>query len=278
MKIRLVIHRAIVFSLLPLGALPAAAQLLGTTARQSTSGSLKFLAYYQGVADQSVDFAIDNSGTCAAAPPSGGVAFPCNGASGIEAKGSGGAGLFKLTWQAAERFQLYAHIGAGDYSIKVPSTTVENTLSGDKLGIIYGVGLKASVVPDTIVSPAIALDLGIARSHYNFNRITPGGAPGANDGFSQRLELMTYQVAVEASHLFAVDENWKLEPYGGVKWTRVQADLKDLASGSHAGGQTDTGTPFLGLRIPAEDRVAFFGEASFVGGLHYGGGLELRFN
>lgn len=278
MKISLVVSRAILPLVLALAALPAAAQLLGTTARQSSRGSLKFLAYYQGVADQNLNFSIDGSGICTAAPPNGAVAFPCNSSGDIETKGSGGAGLFKLTWQAAERFQLYAHVGTGDYIIKVPSTTVENTLSGDKLGLIFGAGLKASIVPDTIVNPAIALDLNITRSHYNFNRITPGGTPGINNGFSQRLELMTYQVAVETSHLFQIDTNWKLEPYGGVKWTRVQADLKDLASGSHAGGQKDTGTPFLGLRIPAEDRIAFFGEASFLDGVHYGGGLELRFN
>ena len=260
-------------------AFPAAAQILGTTARQaSAGGSLKFLAYYQGVADQSLNFSVNNSGVCTAAPPSGAVAFPCGSTSDVEAKGAGGAGLVKVTWQAAERFQLYAHIGTGDYSIKVPSTTVENTLSGDKLGLIYGAGLKASIVPDTIVNPAIALDLSITRSHYNFNQIMPGGTAGINNGFSQSLDLMTYQVAVETSHQFDLEGGWKLEPYGGVKWTRVQADLKDLASGSHAGGQKDTGTPFLGLRVPAEDRIAFFGEASFIDGLHYGGGLELRFN
>ena len=258
-------------------ALPAAAQINGLTARQSSKGSLKFLAYYQGVADQNLNFSIDGSGTCSAAPPSGGVTFPCNSSGDVEAEGSGGAGLVKIAWQAAERFQLYTHVGTGDYSIKVPSTTVGNTISGDKLGIIYGAGLKASIVPDTIVNPAIALDLSITRSHYNFNRITPGGTPGINNGYSTRLTLMTYQVAVETSHLFTIDENWKLEPYGGVKWMRVQADLKDLVSGSHAGGQKDTGTPFIGLRVPAEDRIAFFSEASFINGLNYGGGLELRF-
>jgi len=270
------VRRAILSVVLAFAALPAAAQISGLTARQSSKGSLKFLAYYQGVADQNLNFSIDGSRVCSAAPPSGGVTFPCNSSGDIEAEGSGGAGMFKIAWQAAERFQLYTHVGTGDYSIKVPSTTVGNTISGDKLGILYGAGLKASIVPDTIVNPAIALDLSITRSHYNFNRITPGGTPGINNGFSSRLTLMTYQVAVETSHLFTIDENWKLEPYGGVKWTRVQADLKD-ADGVHAGGQKDTGTPFLGLRVPAEDRIAFFGEASFVDGLHYGGGLELRF-
>ncbi len=270
-------RRAIVLVISLLSAFPAGAQILGSTARQASSGSLKFLAYYQGASDQNLNFSVDASGLCTAAPPSGGVAFACNSSGDVEAKGSGGAGLVKVEWQAAERFAFYAVAGAGDYSVKVPSVTVENTLSGDKLGVIFGGGLKASIVPDTIVNPAIALDLSIMRSHYNFNQITPGGTPGINNGFSQALDLTTYQVAVETSHLFDIDKNWKLEPYGGVKWTRVQADLKDLASGVHAGGQKDTGTPFLGLRVPAEDRIALFAEASFMDGLHYGGGMELRF-
>ncbi len=274
MNISLVFRRAIAPVLLCVAALPAAAQLLGTTARQSSRGSLKFLAYYQGAADQNLNFSVDSSAQCAA---SNGVAFPCAGATETETKGSGGAGMVKVVWQAAERFSLYASVGAGDYSVKVPSTTVENTLSGDKLGIIYGAGLRASVVPDTIVNPAITLDLGITRSHYNFNRITPGGTAGINNGFSQSLDLTTYQVAIETSHLFEIDKNWKLEPYGGVMWRRVQASLKDLAGGGRAGGHKDTGTPFLGLRIPAEDRIAFFAESSFVDGPQYGGGLELRF-
>lgn len=277
MNVRFEVRRAILPVALLFAAFPAAAQILGSTARQASSGSLKFLAYYQGVSGQNLNFSVNTSGLCTAAAPSGAVAFPCNSSGDVEAEGSGGAGLFKVTWQAAERFQLYATVGTGDYTVKVPSTTVENTLSGDKLGIIYGAGLKASIVPDTIVNPAIALDLSIMRSHYNFNRITPGGTAGINNGFSQRLTLMTYQVAVETSHQFDLEGSWKLEPYGGVKWTRVQADLKDLAGGSHAGGQKDTGTPFVGLRVPAEDRIAFFTEASFLDGVHYGGGLELRF-
>lgn len=258
----------------------AGAQLLATTARQSSSGSLKFLGYYQGVQNQTLNFNTNDSGTCTAP---GGASFACGQSGTVAAKGTGGAGMMKIVWQPWERFQYYAMYGVGDYSVAVPSTTVTNVLTGDSHGQIYGAGLKASIVPDTIVAaegfptPAIALDLSVAQSLYNFNRRFPGGAPGINNNISQRLTLMTYQFAVEASHLFSLDEHWKLEPYGGIKWTRVQADLKDLGDGSHAGGQTDTVTPFLGLRVPVEEHEAFFAEASFVDGYHYGGGLELRF-
>jgi hypothetical protein len=235
---------------------------------------LKFLAYYQGVQDQTLDFSVNDAGSCAT--PNG-VSFACGQAGKIETKGSGGAGLVKVLWQPWDRFQYYATFGVGDYSLSVPSATVTNALTGDALGRLYGAGLKASIVPDTIVTPAIALDVNLARSIYDFNRRFPGGTPGASNNIDQRLTLMTYQVAVETSHLFVLDPNWKLEPYGGVKWTRVQSDLKDLVDGSHAGGQTDTVSPFLGLRVPVESHEAFFAEASFVDGYHYGAGLELRF-
>ena len=235
---------------------------------------MKFLAYYEGVQGQKVNFSVNDSGPCAT---SNGVAFSCGQSGDVEAKGSGGAAMMKIVWQPWERFQYFAFGGFGDYSLKAPSSTVTNVLSGDVLGRIYGAGLKASVVPDTIVTPAIALEASLARSVYAFNRRFPGGTPGLNNNIEQRLTLTTFQFAVETSHLFTSDEHWKLEPYGGLKWTRVRADLKDLVDGGHVGGKQDTMAPFLGVRVPVEDHEAFFAEASFLDGYRYGAGLELRF-
>jgi hypothetical protein len=267
--------RAVSAFALACSASSAGAQLLATTARQESSGSLKITGYYEGVQNQTLNFTTNGSGTCSTGGPSP-VSFACGQNGTIAAKGNGGAGMMKISWQPWERFQYYAMYGVGDFSMSVPSTTVTNALTGDAHGQIYGAGFKASIVPDTIVTPAIALDLSMTQSVYNFNRIFPG-TPGVGGDISQRLTLMTYQFAVETSHLFILDETYKLEPYGGIKWTRVQTDLKDLGDGSHAGGQTDTVTPFLGLRVPVEEHEAFFVEASFVDGYHYGGGLELRF-
>lgn len=235
------------------------AQILATSARQASSGSLKFLAYYQGVQDQTVRFSADRSGD-------------------VDAQGSGGAAAVKIAWQPWERFQYYGTLSGGDYALRVPSTTVTNLLSGDARGLSCGAGIKASIVPETIVTPAVALDFGVTRSLYNFNRRFPGGALGIDGNISQRLELMTYQLAVESSRLFAFqDRMFGMEPYGGVKWTRVQSDLKDLVDGSHSGGQKDAMLAFLGLRLSVGDHEAFFAEASFLDGCHYGAGLELRF-
>jgi len=270
-----VFRRAIASLVFLFAASSAAAQILGTSARQQPVGSLKFLAYYQGVSEQTVNFSVSGARDCAT---TNGVSFACGQGGDVEGSGKGGAGMVKLAWQAAERFAPYALFGVGDYTLSVPSTTVGNTLYGDSLGLLYGAGLRASVVPDTQFGPGIALDVSVTRAQYKLDRIEPGGTPGRSNDIDSRLTLMTYQVAVEASHLFAIDEHWKLEPYGGVKWMRVDASLKDRVNNSRAGGKNDVASPFLGLRVPAEDRIAFFAESSFVDGYQYGAGLELRFN
>lgn len=274
------IRRLVVAGVLASAASAGHAHILGTSARQATSGSLKFLAYYQGVQDQTLRFTVNDSGSCST---SNGVTFSCGQSGDIDAKGSGGSAAFKVLWQPWERFQYYGMFSAGDYSLRVPSATITNLMTGDTRGFTYGFGVKASIVPDTIVAtdglptPAIALDLSILRSLYDFNRRFPGGTPGASNNINQRLELMTYQFALESSHQFVFDEHFKLEPYGGMKWTRVQSDLKDLVDGSHAGGQKDVVTPFLGFRAATGEHEALFAEASFIDGYHYGAGLELRF-
>jgi len=250
-------------------------QILAASARQASSGSLKLMVYYQGVSDQSVNFAVVGAGTCGTGVA--GVTFACGQAGDIEGKGFGQAAVLKVAGQIGDYVQPYVVFGSGSYELSVPSTTITNKFTGTKEGLIYGGGVKFSVVPDTLYDTAVALDLGAVRSVYDFDHIAPGGAPGSGP-IDQRLTLMTYQLAVEASHLFTLGKGYKLEPYGGIKWLRVVADLKDLPSGGHAGGRQETASPFVGLRWPVGDSVASFVEAAFVDGYHYGTGFEMRFN
>jgi hypothetical protein len=260
---------------------PARAQLLGTTARQLPKGSLKLLAYYQGVQDQSLKFNIIGT----------------RGGQGedVDVKGDGGAAMLKLVYQPRESLQYYAAFGLGDYSLSVPSVTLSNLLQGDRPGHILTFGAKAVLYPDTQVTPAIAIDASLSRSRYYFNRRFPGGTPGVSGNINQRLDLMQYQVAVEASKIFTIKDadekadeqagpaillrhsGFKIEPYGGMKWARIQSDLKDLVDGDHSGGGQNSVSPFLGLRIPFQQNEGFFAEASFVDGYQYGAGLEFRF-
>jgi hypothetical protein len=269
MRRRLV--ETLVVAVLCAPAFPAGAMPLGTTARQSANGSLKLLAYYQGASEQAVDFTVAGSGSCASAN---GVSFACSQSGEVDAKGDGRAAMLKLAVQIGDYIQPYATFGSGSYELSVPSNTLTNKLTGNS-GLLYGGGVKFSVVPETMVDAAFALDLGYTRSSYDFTRVSPGGFPGAGP-LDQTLTLDTFQLAVEASKRFALKGS-QLEPYGGVKMMRVHADLKDHPGGGRAGGKTDTASPFLGLRWGG-DKLAGFMESSFVGGYHYGAGLEYRFN
>lgn len=278
MKIKVGLFALAICGLLFAGS-KAAAQGLGTSARQISPGSLRLLAYYQGAASQDVNFRISQGQSCAAGPANpNGVAFPCGQAGDVEASGRGGALLLKAVYQPWESFQYYAFGGAGEYSLSVPSTTIRNLLTGDRPGMILGAGLKAVLYPETLVTPAIAVDVSMARHRYYFNRRHPGGTPGANNNIEQRLDLMQYQVAVQGSRIFRVkDPEFQIEPYGGIKWVRTQSDLKDLTDGSHAGGGQDRVHPFVGVRIPVYKRETFFAEAAFVGVYQYAAGMEVRF-
>lgn len=251
----------------------ASAQMLGTSARQLAPGSLKLLTYYQGVQDQAVRFAVRGTGSCTTAAPSG-LPFPCNQAGEIDAEGSGAMAFVKAVYQPWEILQYYGAFGAGEYTLRIPG---QSTLTGDDLGMTGTLGLRATIYPDTIVTPGIALDASVSNTRFDFNRSEPAGGAGAQNKINQTLDLRQFQFAVEAGKQFSI-EQIKLEPYGGLKWIRTQSDLLDRQDGSHAGGRLDTVTPFLGVRVLAFEREAFFLEAaSVLRGYVYGGGLELKF-
>lgn len=250
----------------------ASAQMLGTSARQMTPGSLKLLAYYQGVQDQKVRFSVRGTGGCTT---QNGLPFQCDQTGDLDAEGTGGMGIIKLVWQPWELLQYYGAFGAGDYKLRVPTANGESTLTGDNLGLSGTVGIRSTIYPDTIVTPGIALDASVSNTRFEFNRSMPMG--GVQNKINQVLSLWQYQFAVETSKQFSIEQSVKLEPYGGLKWVRTNSDLLDRQDGSHAGGRLDTVTPFLGLRVPVLDHEAFFAEASFINGYQYAAGLELRF-
>jgi hypothetical protein len=257
------------------------------TARQLPPGSLKLLVYYQGTQGQDINFSVNNPGSCST--PNG-VTFACGQSGDVDATGSGGMAVMKLVYQPWENLQYYVAFGVGDYSLNVPSVTVVNTFSGDSPGIMGMAGLRTTIVPDTQFTPAIAADISLSESRYQFNQVSPNTAVAAS--INQRLLLMQYQVAIEISHLFTVTDQpkdsakehevlfkqgFKIEPYGGLKWTRIQSDLKDFNNASHSGGQEDTISPFIGVRVPVLEHESLFAEADFVHGYQYAGGLEIRF-
>lgn len=237
--------------------------MLGTSARQMEAGSWKTLVYFQGASDQKLKFELTDNGICsghgATAPQ-----FACGQTGEVKLEGDAAAVLVKAVRQVSEQgFQLYALAGAGDYSIKQGTSSIINGRALNRGGFLSGVGAKAVIWPDTLVAPAIALDASLGWQRY----------------YGQmRLDILQYQLALEASHRFVFDDSrWVVEPYGGIKWLRSHAWLKNIGSGERVGGIQDTVTPFLGLNLPVFGGDAIFAEASFVNGIQYSGGLVFKF-
>jgi hypothetical protein len=240
------------------------AQMLGTSARQMAAKSWKGMLFYQGVHRQDLDFDVAGNGICNTKANGTGVAFACGQPGTARVHGTGTALIFKAVRQVHDGgLQFYGWAGAGDYDIYQGTTPVVQTHMVDRGGFLGGVGAKLVLWPETIVTPAIALDGNFGWQRY-FGEL--------------RLDILQYQMAVEASRRFAVpDTRLTLEPYGGVKWLRTHAWLRDIGSGVRIGGMKDAVTPFLGLSLPFHDKESLFAEASFVNGIHYAGGLSIAF-
>lgn len=245
----------------------ARADVLMTSARQMQEGSLKLLVFHQGMEDQDLNFKIAGPGISSTAPAGG--FFPSASSGNSPAQGDQNAIGIKVVYQPWENLQYYASATAGHFTLRTSSVTTVNTLSGDRLGFGYGFGVKAVVAPDSIVTPAFAVDLGLSRSRYFMSRLEGGGAGG---GTNQRFDLFQYHVAIEASHQFK-----KFEPFGGVRWVRLTSHLKDLSDSSRVSGHKDVTTPFVGVRVPVFSKESLVAEASFINGLQIGVGVELKF-
>ena len=280
------------------GRIPAAQAItLASSARQLPPGSLKLSLYYQGLQNQHLDFQVGSAGPCAG----GGTvnpAFPCGSSGDVPARLDGGAVIFQAAAQPWEGLQYYASAGLGTASMGASN----NWMSGDRPGFLYGAGAKAVLLPDTIVSPGVALDGRLGWERYYFNELQPAGT--RSQAFvNEQLDIWRYQLALEVSHQFNARESrseaagkeplasamnagravldtlgeLRFEPYGGVKWLRSRAVLKDFQDGRRLGGIQDSFAPFLGLMVPVYDHEGLFGEVSFVNGAQYAMGLNVRF-
>jgi hypothetical protein len=230
---------------------------------------LKILGYYQGTQSQETTFSVRGAANCVS--PNG-VTFGCSQTGDVTGKGSGSMGIVKALYQPGEIVQYYTAVGVGGYDLNLPT----GKLSGNP-GVAGTLGLRGTIFPDTIVTPGVAADFGVTRSVFSYNRFEQG-LPGQNTAVNHRLGMWQYQFAVEVGHQFDIDKDWKIEPYGGVKWIVIKTDLNDLQTGSHAGGTQNTVSPFLGVRVPFGDHEAAVVEVSqFVNGMQEAAGLEFRF-
>lgn len=241
-------------ALLMLAAPPLAAQTFIGSARQGPEGSWSATPFYRQVEDQKLVFGVPGApGTDTEVP--GNV--------------DGGWSGLKLGSQPFDNVQYFVTAAGGRYGLDVASVTVTNALRGDRVGWELGAGAKAVLVPETPVTPAVALTLALSRTAVEFNAMRQAGTLQAVE---QRLTLDRFEAALAGSKRFG-----KIEPYGGLVWSKVRSKLKDLAAGGRNGADRDQTRVVLGTRVAVFAQEALVVEARIAGGLTWQAGWEVRF-
>jgi hypothetical protein len=195
--------------------------------------------------------------------------FFSNGDTKLQFDGEATSAILRLTWRPADGLQYGLRFGTGDYAVRVPSGPVVNELSNAAPGRIWGADAQWTVVSNSPVTPAVALDLGYARSDYRLDRFQAGGSVSAVD---QRFALEEWQFGVSASY------RWRrLEPFGGLRFFRQTSILRDAATAETVRGDRDGFSPYAGLKLEFLPRESLVVEVSGADETLVAAGLAVGF-
>jgi hypothetical protein len=155
------------------------------------------------------------------------------------------------------------------FDLEFSSGSHTNKLEATDGGLVWGLGAEWSVSPGSIVSPAITLDGSWTRTSVDLDRFQ---SPGVVSATQNRFEQDELQLALNLSR------RWKqLEPFGGLKVSRLISRLRDDGTKESLRGYHDGWAPFLGLQWEFFDGESLLIEASFVDDESISAGLNLKF-
>jgi hypothetical protein len=186
----------------------------------------------------------------------------------LESDGAMNAVLAKLVINPDNGLYYWLKAGIGAYNLEIPSLNAKNKLSGQDKGWLCGFGARKLLFPDTLVSPAIAFDLGITRAEYGIDTFRSGSS--APVAVSNRLDITELQAG------FVVSKKIKrVEPYGGLKVYRKTVMLSDKTGFSNVSGTKDGAGVFLGVRLNFHRYEALVIEGSLGGDTDFSVGLNI---
>lgn len=186
----------------------------------------------------------------------------------LESDGSGKSVFAKVVINPDNGLYYWFKAGISSYDLDVPSDSVKNKLSGQDKGMVCGFGARKLLFPDTIVTPAIAVDFGINYAAYGLDSFSAGGA--APVAVSDKLEIMEFQTDLVLSKRIK-----QFEPYGGLKIYRKTATLTDKAGFANVSGTKDNAGLFFGLKVNFTKQEALVIEGSLVGDSNFSVGLNI---
>ncbi len=173
----------------------------------------------------------------------------------VDAKSS--AMSVKYMFNPHSDLYYWVKLGQGNYELEIPSDTVKNRLSSRENGLIVGAGVRKMLFPDTIVTPAIAVELNATVSDYKLDGFKPGN--GADTVVSDELSLAQLEAALIISKKYRM-----LEPYGALKISHNQSSLWDNESTAKIDGSTDTVGLVAGVKIRVFQKESLVFEGGFI--------------
>ena len=224
------------------------------------------LVLYSARTDKTFDFQVESDNEIKAI----GYSVFRNMVNDIESPGKGDVVTAKYMLNIANRYSIWLKAGTGNYEMELPSTTVRNTLSSGNNGLILGVGVRSRLLPDTIITPALSIELGLDYERYDLNNNMQ--SDGTSRVIDKKLEFYDYQAAVVVSKKLKF-----FEPYGGLKVFRTNVTLTDNSDSGKASGFKDNAGLFIGSKFNLSRYSALVAEACFVGETSFSCGLNVSF-
>lgn len=194
-----------------------------------------------------------------------------SGSNDLESNGNSNSFCAKIAFNPNNGLYYWLKAGTGSYDLEITSSEGStNKLTGQDKGFLCGFGARKLLFPDTIVTPAVAIDLGMDYSTYGIDSL--GNGNSAPVLISDKLEIVEYQADVVVSKKIKY-----IEPYGGIKIYRKIATLTNKADIANVSGTRDDAGLFAGVKIEYYQHEALIIEGSLGTDTSISAGLNIGF-
>jgi hypothetical protein len=176
----------------------------------------------------------------------------------------------KWSFHPTPEIDYWLKAGSANYELSYPAASERDTLSSDEPGYVVGFGFRKLLMPDTIVTPAVSVDLGGEYLECGLQRFQQGNA--AATVVSDRVVQTEVQASVIASKKYKV-----FEPYAGLKVSDEGLSLLNKASVNSVSGTKNLVSLFAGCKVAMAGKDGLIIEASFIGQTAFTAGWNIEF-
>ena len=234
-------------------------------ATQIEKGKSSFALYYRAYTEK-LDFSASQQDEIKL----GNLSYLSSSQTDLEGNSTAGGVCAKLMINPNNGLYYWLEAGLIDYNLDTPSLSATNKYSSQEPGWMCGVGARKQLFPGTIVTPAVAFDIGVNYYRFAFDCLRSGDASPVS--VNDELQILETQADVVISKKIQ-----KFEPYGGLKIYRKASTLTDKLFFSNISGVTNNAGLFLGCKYSFYQHEALVLEGSFGQDTSFSAGLNIEF-